>query len=271
MNLLSDFHTHSRFSLDSDAPTEEMVKAAIKAKLSHICITEHKDTDPFYEDVDYYRDEPFTREIERLRKKYSNSIQVQKGVEIDCQKGVTGDIISFLDNHTFDFVLASVHILKHRFFDTSYFEDYDALQTYRDYLDELLYLSRQTFFDVMGHMDYVKRFGNAFLPLDHLQFEEEYRQILKNLIANGRGIELNTAGWRHPHGECYPAEIVLKWYKELGGEIITIGSDAHTPEDVGKDGQRARQMLQNLGFNGTWIFESRKGRMTDAGGQMADP
>lgn len=255
-----DFHTHSHFSLDSDTPTEIMVKAAIKAKLSHICITEHKDTDPWYEDVDYYRDKPYSREMKKLKKKYAGTIEVLKGVEIDCQKAVTEDILTFLGKCSFDFVLASVHVLKHRFFDTSYFEDYDALQTYHDYLDELLELSRQTFFDVMGHIDYVKRFGYCFLPFDHLQFEEKYREILRNLINNGKGIELNTAGWRHPHGECYPSETVLRWYKELGGDVLTLGSDAHTPGDVGSGGDKARQILQNLGFDGLWVFENRKGR-----------
>ena len=260
MNPLTDFHTHSRFSLDSDIATENMVKAAIEAKLSHICITEHKDTDPWYEDVYYYRDKPYSREMKKLKTKYSGTIKVLKGVEIDCQKAVMEEILTFLNTCSFDFVLASVHVLKHRFFDTSYFEDYDALQTYHDYLDELLELSRQTFFDVMGHIDYVKRFGYCFLPFNPFEFEEKYREILKNLIDNGKGIELNTAGWRHPHGECYPSETILKWYKELGGDVITLGSDAHTPEDVGSRGNEARMLLQKLGFDGLWVFEDRNGR-----------
>ena len=253
-----DFHSHSIFSLDSDTPTESMVQAAIKKNISHFCITEHKDTDYYYEDIAYYKDEPFSREISRLKSKYGDKINLYKGVEIDCQKMTLADADNFIKTYSFDFVIASVHVLKHRFFDTSYFQDNDAQESYREYLEEQLELSRQDFFDVMGHIDYVKRFGSEFLKFDPLKYEDKIRMILSNIINNGKGIELNTGGLRHSHGETYPSETILRWYREMGGEIITTGSDAHIPEHVGYELQKGMEFLKDIGFEGIWIFKSRK-------------
>ena len=119
-------------------------------------------------------------------------------------------------------------------------------------------IKKNSNFDVYGHLDYVVRYGSE--PGKAYDFErhgELFDEILKTLIEKEKGIELNTGGIKKGMKEFHPCMKILKRYRELGGEIITIGSDAHKPENVGEYFERAAQVLKECGFEYYCVFEKR--------------
>lgn len=114
-------------------------------------------------------------------------------------------------------------------------------------------------FDVLGHMDYVVRYGKekekSYFLQDYAEITDE---ILRSLIMQGKGIELNTAGFKYGLGFAHPHISILKRYKELGGEVITVGSDAHQPENIAYDFDRAKEVLKDSGFKYYTEFKGRK-------------
>lgn len=253
-----DYHIHSSFSFDSQAPCEDFVLAAINEGMGEICFTEHKDLDPFYNETGFYKDEPYENGIKRLQGKYSGQIGIRKGVELDFQSKTAVDFEEFVRTHDFDFVIGGVHALEHQFVDSYYFRGKDPDKVYRDYLLEVLSLSTLKSFDVLGHLDYVTRFSPAGAPLDPVKYDDIIGEILRNIIRNGKGIELNTSGWRHGIGKPFPGIAILKKYKKLGGSIITMGSDSHRPQDVGSDFDRGARLLREIGLDGIYVFENHR-------------
>jgi histidinol-phosphatase (PHP family) len=114
-------------------------------------------------------------------------------------------------------------------------------------------------FDVYGHIDYVVRYGpnkNRFYTYE--KYSDVIDEILRTLIARGKGIELNTAGFKYGLGHPNPTEEILARYRELGGEILTIGSDAHAPEQIAYDFAKVTEILRQAGFRFYTVFTARK-------------
>jgi len=253
-----DYHVHSYFSFDSSAEPEDFIRSAIDKGMNEICFTEHKDLDPYYPMTNFYDDVSYSEEIFSLREKYKGIIAVKKGIELDFQAETASDFKEITKKYQYDFTLASVHALEHEFIGEEFFKSRDICKAYKDYMEEVLLLSETGCFDVLGHFDYVKRFGCLQLPFEPEKYKGIIKKILLNLIKNGRGIEVNTSGWRHAPKEPYPSPYILSLYKKLGGEIITIGSDAHKPSDVGGFMGRAVALLKEIGFDGVRIFSKHR-------------
>ena len=114
-------------------------------------------------------------------------------------------------------------------------------------------------FDVLGHLDYVVRYGrNQALEYSYQAFSDEIDEILKKLINMGKGIEMNMGGFKYGLGFCNPHPDVIRRYRELGGEIITVGADAHKPEHVAFDFEKAGDILRNCGFRYYAEYRNRK-------------
>lgn len=253
----ADYHSHSSFSEDSNTPAEAMVLGAIKRELAEICLTEHKDLDPFYPGRDFYDDRIYTQEVNRLNDKYCGLIKVKKGIELDYQSETEERFKEFLGNHEFDFVIGSVHALEHYFVDKAYFRGKDPQRVFRAYLEEVAALSRLDCHDVIGHPDYITRHAPEGQMIQVDKYRDLLTDIFENVIKNRRGIEINTAGWRHGIGKAYPSLEILKLYRQIGGEIVTIGSDAHRDDDVGRDFSRAASLLKDAGFSGFYVYDKR--------------
>jgi histidinol-phosphatase (PHP family) len=251
-----DYHFHSAYSFDSEAPPVDMVEEALKKGLKEICFTEHKDLEPQYFVVDFYDDSRVTASIKALQREYAGRIRIKKGVELDFQTETIPDFEKFIDTYKFDYILASVHALEHEFVGPEFFHRKKPDEAFRLYFDEVLSLSTLKSFDILGHLDYVKR--HSPVKLNPEKYESVLRRILDNIISNGKGVELNTSGWRHAPGEPYPSPFILKLYREMGGEIVTIGSDAHNAGDMGRDIDRGLKLLEEIGFSGIYLFEDRK-------------
>ncbi len=256
-----DTHMHCRFSGDSTADPEEMILSAIRKQLDGICFTDHIDWD--YPGPTPFQFDPKTyfHTLKPLERKYKNQISVRIGVELGLQPHLKQRYNDFLSAADFDLVIASSHVV-HGF--DPYYPDFYAGKTedeaYREYFESILEnLDIFDNFDVYGHIDYVVRYGpnqNAFYSYE--KFRDVIDEILKKLIAKGKGIEMNMAGYKYGLHHPNPTEAVLKRYRELGGEILTIGSDAHAPEHIAYDYDKIYSLLSEAKFTHYTVFQNRK-------------
>ena len=264
--ILSDCHLHSSNSGDSTEPMEEMILKGISQGLTTMCFTEHNDFDmPVTEqdpegkwevDTDAYLEEYI-----RLRDKYKDKIRLLFGVELGLQPSVADRNRAYVSAYDFDFIIGSSH-LAHGM-DPYYPEFYEGRtdeEAYREYFESILEnINEFLGFDVYGHLDYVVRYGRSKDEnYSYARYSDIFDEILKKLIENGKGIELNTGGVRKGMRDVHPCTDVIKRYRELGGEIITVGSDSHDTRYIAADFDRALYVLEESGFKYYTVFEKRK-------------
>ena len=258
--MRADYHVHTSFSFDSDSDPEKMIEAAIRKQLKTICITEHQDIDfaePGWE-IDFENYFPNLRE---LQDKYQDKIEVLIGIEIGLQMHLKEQNESLLAKHPFDFVIGSIHMFDgYDPYYPGYFENKTDEEGYRRAFEITLENIRNTSdFDVLGHLDYIVRYGKRKeSDYSYVKYADYLDAILKHLIENGKGLELNTGGWKYGLDFAHPHQDVLKRYREFGGEIITIGSDAHKPEHIAYDFHRVKGYLEMCGFEYYTEFRQRK-------------
>lgn len=257
LNII-DYHVHSSFSGDCSYKMEDMILSAIEKNVQELVFTDHVDIDnpiPINE-IDYDEYIPF---FSSLKEKYSSKIDLRLGVEVGLQNHTSQKISDFLSKYDFDFIIGSSHAAENQ--DVcmgTFFEGRSLKESYLAYFKDML---NNTIihknFCVYGHLDYVKRYSpfneNELLYKDYADVLDE---VLKNLISKGKGIEINTAGMRYGLGHFHPQVEFLTRYKELGGEIITIGSDSHRPQDIGSHFDSVIRLLDSLGFR--YISKFRK-------------
>lgn len=260
--MLSDYHLHTEFSLDCDAVPEDMVQSAEAKGLDAVCITDHEDKDYISDGNKWTFDpEKYFERMRRVQEKFSGSIQVYIGVEIGLQPHLGEYYRNYVRRYPFDFVIGSVHLIKTRDpYYPEFFEGRSDAEAYGETLAETYENIRNVEdFDVLGHLDYVTRYGkNQAKEYSYARFSDIIDQILRYLILHGKGLELNTAGLKYGLPYAHPHMDVLKRYRELGGEILTIGSDAHKPEHVAYDFQKVPEILKNCGFRYYTKFVGRK-------------
>lgn len=257
-----DFHIHSNFSIDSKAQMEKMVQSAIERNMKSICFTDHVDFETTEQKIDIaFRAKDYFKNINQVKYKYKKNIEILGGVEIGMQPHLEERYSKFINDNPFDFVIMSIHSVsgKDIFLDdfTKGLEPIKALDKYY----EEMYTSVKEFkdYDVLGHIDFIDRYFESYTDIP--KYEEYYfaiENILKQVINNGKGIEVNTAGLRYGLNYFHPKIQILKLYKELGGEIISVGSDAHSPEHVGYEYKYVERVLKELGFRYIYIFKERK-------------
>lgn len=260
--MKSDFHMHTGFSSDTDVNPEDMVKGAIKKGLKCICITDHYDKDYCDSENSFtFEPEEYFRELTNLKEQYQEQIDIRIGVEIGLQNHLNSFYKSFAKEYPFDFIIGSAHLLKG--VDPYYGEVFKGVEDSQSYGDAFVEMLEQVNaiedFDVLGHLDYVVRYGNDKAKYYSYQaYKDLIDEILRTLIDKGKGIELNTAGLKYGLGFAHPHPDVLRRYKELGGEIITIGSDGHIPEHIAYDFYKVRGILEGCGFKYYTEFKKRK-------------
>ena len=262
--ILWDCHMHSSFSADSDTSMEDMIREAICRGLTGICFTEHLDPDYpptpdneiFELDLDGYRETLF-----RLREKYQKELQIHFGIELGLQPHLNSYFHKLLKTMPFDFVIGSSHIV-HGYdpYYKEYFKGREESACYREYFESILEnLHAFSEMDVYGHIDYIVRYGpNQNKYYTYERYQDILDEILRTVIARGRGIELNTGGFHYGLGEPNPCRAVIRRYRELGGEIITVGADAHGPEKIAYDFDKADAILADCGFKYYTVFQNRK-------------
>lgn len=262
--IRADLHMHSAYSTDSEALPRANVEAAIEKGLDTICFTDHIDYDFPEDEIFDFNPEDYFHELEELREEYADRIRILIGVEMGMQPHLGERIQKTLSDWPFDFCIGSQHIVYGR--DPYYpylWEQYSAKEIYRKYLTETLEnVTVLDCFDTLGHLDYVTRYGvpmpdgrNDQVILENMDVIEE---ILKTLIRKDKGLEINSAALRKGQANPNPNPIVLKRYIELGGKILTVGSDAHYSRDIAADFDRVEQILKDCGVKSLYRFVGRK-------------
>jgi len=250
--FLADHHTHSICSPDGFVPMVDMAKGAHQAGLSALCLTDHCDFLSLAGErtPDYNWEAPLLQ-FEEMQRLWGSKLDLTLGLEFG---------VGFLDEQAakrvlaqpaLDFVIGSVHNLSEKaggqdFYCLDYSTEADCYQALDDYFASMLRLAGSDCYDVLGHIIYPIRYmkGSYQAPIEILQYTEEIRKILRTAVEHGHGMEVNT--WKgQTLSEWIP---ILKLYRECGGEIITVGSDAHTPEPIGAGIRETYAMLQDLGF-----------------------
>ncbi len=264
--ITSDFHMHTSYSTDSDTPPEEMIKGSINKGLKTICITDHYDQDyPYHEKMGegafVFEPDKYFRELSKLKEKYAGRIDVRIGVEIGLQPHLGTFYKELTSRYPFDFVIGSLHIVKGMdpYFQ-EIFKEYGDTKGYRMAFEEMLEdIKNIDSFDVLGHIDYVTRYGlHKTEEYSYRKYSDILDEILKTVIEKEKGIEMNMSGFKYGLEVCHPHTDVLKRYKELGGEIITVGADGHKPKQVAYDYEKAADILKMCGFKYYTEFCGRK-------------
>lgn len=257
--MISDCHMHTRFSSDSDAPLEEMAERALKLGMKRICVTDHYDME--YPGGEFSLDTAsYLKELEALGERYAGRLEIRRGVELGLQPHLGQSIRAYIRTHPFDYVIGSVHLVGGLDpYDRDQYPGSDR-ELYREYFACTLENIRSvTGFQALGHLDYVVRYGHGReKEYSYRAYADVIDEILRELICRGIALEVNSGGLKYGLGFPNPHPDVLKRYRELGGELVTVGSDAHRPEHVGYGFSQVREILLDCGFQYFAEFFGRK-------------
>ena len=261
---LYDMHVHTRFSPDSASDLAVICRRAADMGIPGLCFTDHAefapgDVIPGDDDLD-----EMMGEIRALRREYAGLLEIGFGVEIGYYRGRAEDIAAFLAARDFDFVLASVHVSGSvgYSFPATMAAGTDPVDYFAPYVEDLHRMVAEVDCDAVGHMDLPKRFGP---PLPGCRGLGESSPLwgrvsafLEEIVRRGILLEINASGLRQNSGEAYPSGEVLREYRRLGGEVVTLGSDSHQPSHTGWGLERAAAAAREVGIHrGAYFLERR--------------
>ena len=261
--IIMDLHNHSNLSPDGKNEPEEMVRRAVELGIEYYSLTDHLEINKFY-DEEYPYEEPVKRAsliIPPLIEKYSGKIKMSYGVELGQPLQDMPLTNRMLSSYKYDFIIGSLHMCNG--WDDFYLLDYTKVSAdmlMGLYFEELLEMARWGEFDVLGHLTYPLRYitGESGITIDMEKYLPIIKEIFSTLIKNGMGIEINTSGLRQKIGKALPDEYYVSLYRQLGGKILTIGSDAHCTEDLGKGVPECIKMAKRAGFDSLAFYKNRK-------------
>jgi len=251
--MLADYHMHTDFSDDSVMPMQDAVQTAIFKGFKEICFTDHINAVQGYEDCDC---EAYLKEIKRCRKLFQDKINIKFGMEFGLQSQLCRHYEKIFSQYEFDFIILSVHLINNKDLWNQEFQCGKTQDEYnRQYYEELYKIvCNYDDYSVLGHMDLIRRYDNVCeYPFEKTKNLVE--KILIHLIENQKGIEVNTSSFRYGLQDLMPSRDILKLYKKLGGEIITIGSDSHREEQIGYKIPFIHQQLRHLGYTHFCTFD----------------
>lgn len=256
MRYLSDYHLHSKYSFDGNQTIEQIILKAISKEINEICLTEHISFDPKDKSYNFFNFKDYKKELQKLSKKYDGKIKIKKGLEIGEYHLYQKDFDKYFKEHNLDFIIGSIHNLNGRGFRTNIAEN-GVKYTYETYFKEVLTFVEMGDFDVLGHLDIVQRYAFETGKVYNLDDYKDYiYDILKTIIARGKGIEVNTSGLSN--NLLFPKLEILNMYKDLKGEILTVGSDAHSRNRVGENINYVYDILKDIGFKYISTYDNRE-------------
>ena len=261
--MLCDYHVHTIYSDDSVYKMEDVIKDGIKKGINELCFTDHVDYG-IKRDVDdplgpvYLNGQPicnvdypeYYKEYQYLKEKYKDHITLKLGLEFGIQVHTIPKYEALFKQYPFDFIILSIHQVddlefwtgdyqkgrtEKEYYERYYQELYDVVKHYHDY-------------SILGHMDLIKRYDDHDVYDSFNNHKEIITKILETVIKDGKGIEINTSSVRYKVGDLTPSRDILKLYLDLGGTIITIGSDSHQEDHLGAYIEDTKKELKELGF-----------------------
>lgn len=277
--MFVDYHVHTEFSPDSEYRMEDTVRDAIRMGMDELCFTDHVDygiqtdwddgseviyrsglpDDPGImplKNVDYPK---YTEEIARLQKKYAGQLTIKLGLEFGVQTITVEDYRRLFRRYPFDFIILSIHQADNKeFWNQEYMKGRTQREYNLGYYQEMLdVVRRYKEYSVLGHMDMLSRYDkNGIFPVREVK--PLIAEILRTVIADGKGIEVNTSSHRYGLPDLTPCREILQLYRDLGGEILTLGSDTHRSEHLGAYMNETREELKTMGFRSFCTYEQMK-------------
>lgn len=268
-----DYHVHTYYSEDSVYNMEDVVKDAINLGINELCFTDHVDYGICLDhhemseskkqeiilnkqrlnlNVDY---PAYVKEINMLKEKYPE-ISLKLGLEFGIQKHTIVKYQKLFHSYNFDFILLSCHEIDNKeFWNQEYQKDLTQKEFHHSYYQTILNIIKEyKDYSVLAHLDLVNRYdlkGNYAFE----NVKEIITEILKQVIKDGKGIEVNTSNKRYGLKDLTPSKDILKLYKELGGTILTIGSDSHKKEHLYENIEETKLELKKLGFKYYCTFD----------------
>ena len=267
-----DMHMHTWFSTDSEACPRDMADEAVRKGLKTICFTDHFDKDDLeWGEEGIFDVDAYFVEMQKLQEEYAGKLNIRIGIELGLRTYLKDYYEELTKKYPFDFVIGSVHNVPYKkdaegnilYTDPAaekLFTDRTDKEAYRLMMETTLENVRTSdCFQTLGHLDYVVRYGKSReKEYSYTDYADIIDEILKLLIEKEKGLEVNSAGLKYGLPFAHPHPDVLKHYRELGGEIITIGADAHKPEHIAYDFAKAEEILKSCGFKYyTEFFEQK--------------
>ncbi|MBQ9150526.1 histidinol-phosphatase HisJ family protein [bacterium] len=252
--MQADYHIHTNYSDDSSVNMEDYIKQAIALGYNELCFTDHIDYGaPFCFCCDTKN---YSKDIFQFQEKYKNKINIKFGMEFGAQAHHKDYFQKIFNSHPFDFIILSFHLIHDKdLWDRSFQKGKTQAQFNREYYKEI-YKTIQVYNDysVLGHLDLIRRYDDfGEMPFE---FNKEIiEEILLHVIEANKGIELNTSSFRYNLQDLMPSVDILKFYKSLGGEIITIGSDSHYLNHFGYKISEMREFLKSIGYEYFCTFD----------------
>lgn len=253
-----DFHLHSQVSFDGRASARDMAETAAAIGLKEICFTDHM------EYIVGSEEQPWVFDMDVYHEAYDGlvvpGLKIRRGMEFGLKPNNREDLKRDLGRRHFDFIIGSVHCVDEKdVYFPEFWEGKTVAQAYREFLEETLACVRaHDDFDVLGHLTFISKSPeNPTKQLIHYKDHSDMiDEILRELVRKGKGMEINTSG-KDVCGEFLPSFDYFRRFKELGGEIITVGSDAHATNRVGQYSKEVCEVLSDI-FGYVCTFEDRK-------------
>ena len=270
--IQADMHMHTWFSTDSEACPRDMADEAVRKGLKTICFTDHFDKDDLeWGEEGIFDMDAYFVEMQKLQEEYAGKLNIRIGIELGLRTYLKDYYEELTKKYPFDFVIGSVHNVPYKkdaegnilYTDPAaekLFTDRTDKEAYRLMMETTLENVRTSeCFQTLGHLDYVVRYGKSReKEYSYTDYADIIDEILKLLIEKEKGLEVNSAGLKYGLPFAHPHPDVLKRYRELGGEIITIGADAHKPEHIAYDFAKVEEILKSCGFKYyTEFFEQK--------------
>ena len=258
-----DYHMHSNFSCDCEAPMETMCRSAIARGIPEIGFSEHYDLSPGDPNRDWFRPQPWLDELMRCRAQFGGQLTIRAGIEIGEPHLFAAETERMLAQWPFDYVLGSLHwVGTESVFDPVYFRQRTSDEAYGQFFAELEEVTRCGEFDILSHFDVPLRTAyKVYGHYDPRRHEEAIRAVLQQCIDRQIALDLNTAALRGAAQRLTPAPEILGWYVEMGGQYVTLGADAHWPEHVGTHLDEALRLAWAAGLRHVTQFEQRQPRL----------
>ena len=257
-----NYHFHSRCSFDAEHSLTELCAAAEASGLRYLCLTDHCDLiDEFGREDDSWDWAQVDRELMEARARYPH-LEISRGVELGQAMLREESARRVLSDPDIDFVLGSMHhtMAREDFYYLRYSDPGKCEEILEEYLNCLLALSATDYLDSLAHLTYPLRYMQVRdgVAVDIHRFDDLIREILRTLAERGKALEINTSGYRQGMGGPMPPPYILRLFREAGGELITIGTDAHEPAHMASGLTEGAALLDSCGFRYLTLYKRRK-------------
>jgi len=251
--MLADYHMHTHNSDDSKVTMYEYAKKAIELNFDELCYTDHKDFD--VEGLLGIEPHRYLKEYEKVLEQFGSNLNIKLGAEFGMQIFNIDKFESLFKSLPLDFVILSFHTVDGKMlWNRDFFSGRTQKEYNERYYQEIIDVTKvYKNYSVLGHLDLIRRYDVSYYSFENVK--EFIVEILEQIIQDGKGLEVNTSCFRYKIPDLTPAVGILKLYKELGGEILTIGSDSHSVEHFGTKIIDVQKQLKELGFNHFYTFD----------------